>query len=52
MLEFAPDALIVNSFSKYFSMAGWRLGWLLTPKGEDLERPGPMSATCSSPPRR
>ncbi|HJV41055.1 pyridoxal phosphate-dependent aminotransferase [Caulobacter sp.] len=38
MLEFAPDALIVNSFSKYFSMAGWRLGWLLTPKGEDLER--------------
>ncbi len=38
MLEFAPDALIVNSFSKYFSMAGWRLGWLLAPRGEDLER--------------
>lgn len=38
MLEFAPDALIVNSFSKYFSMAGWRLGWLLTPAGEDLDR--------------
>ncbi|OYX01281.1 MAG: aminotransferase [Caulobacter vibrioides] len=38
MLEFAPDALIVNSFSKYFSMAGWRLGWLLTPLGEDLDR--------------
>jgi aspartate/methionine/tyrosine aminotransferase len=38
MLEFAPDALIVNSFSKYFSMAGWRLGWLLAPLGEDLER--------------
>jgi aspartate/methionine/tyrosine aminotransferase len=31
MLEFAPDALIVNSFSKYFSMAGWRLGWLVAP---------------------
>ena len=31
MLEFAPDALIVNSFSKYFSMPGWRLGWLLVP---------------------
>jgi aspartate/methionine/tyrosine aminotransferase len=31
MLEFAPDALIVNSFSKYFSMAGWRLGWLVVP---------------------
>ena len=31
MLEFAPNALIVNSFSKYFSMVGWRLGWLLAP---------------------
>lgn len=32
MLEFAPDALVVNSFSKYFSMVGWRLGWLLVPQ--------------------
>lgn len=31
MLEFAPDALVVSSFSKYFSMVGWRLGWLLAP---------------------
>lgn len=31
MLEFAPDAYIVNSFSKYFSMAAWRLGWLVSP---------------------
>ena len=31
LLEFAPDALVVNSFSKYFSMAGWRLGWLVVP---------------------
>lgn len=31
MLEFSSDALIVNSFSKYFSMAGWRLGWLVAP---------------------
>lgn len=31
MLEFEPDARIVNSFSKYFSMVGWRLGWLLVP---------------------
>ncbi len=31
MLQHAPDALIVNSFSKYFSMAGWRLGWLVVP---------------------
>jgi aspartate/methionine/tyrosine aminotransferase len=31
MIEFAPDAVIVNSFSKYFSMAGWRLGWIVVP---------------------
>ncbi|NBC38181.1 aminotransferase class I/II-fold pyridoxal phosphate-dependent enzyme [Novosphingobium sp. FSY-8] len=31
LLAHAPDALIVNSFSKYFSMAGWRLGWLVAP---------------------
>lgn len=31
MLEHEPSALIVNSFSKYFSMAGWRLGWLVVP---------------------
>jgi aspartate/methionine/tyrosine aminotransferase len=34
MLEFAPDAIVVNSFSKYFSMAGWRLGWLIVPPAE------------------
>ncbi len=34
MLEFAPDAIVVNSFSKYFSMAGWRLGWLIVPRDE------------------
>lgn len=32
LLEFDPDALVVNSFSKYFSMAGWRLGWLVVPQ--------------------
>lgn len=32
MLEFAPDALVVNSFSKYYSMVAWRLGWLLVPE--------------------
>lgn len=31
LLEEVDDALIVNSFSKYFSMAGWRLGWLVVP---------------------
>ena len=35
MLRFAPDALIVNSFSKYYSMVAWRLGWLVAP--DDLK---------------
>ncbi|MCE8053227.1 pyridoxal phosphate-dependent aminotransferase [Halomonas daqingensis] len=26
------DAFVVNSFSKYFGMTGWRLGWLLAPQ--------------------
>jgi aspartate/methionine/tyrosine aminotransferase len=29
-------AIVVNSFSKYFSMTGWRLGWMLVP--QDLAR--------------
>ncbi|WP_300393008.1 aminotransferase class I/II-fold pyridoxal phosphate-dependent enzyme [Henriciella sp.] len=32
ILEFEPEAFVINSFSKYFSMAGWRLGWLLSPE--------------------
>ncbi|HHC07680.1 MAG TPA: aminotransferase class I/II-fold pyridoxal phosphate-dependent enzyme [Actinobacteria bacterium] len=31
------DAVVVQSFSKYFSMTGWRLGWLVLP--EELVRP-------------
>jgi aspartate/methionine/tyrosine aminotransferase len=31
ILEYDPDAYVVNSFSKYFSMAPWRLGWLVSP---------------------
>ncbi len=31
-LEFSPDAIIINSFSKYFSMTGWRLGWMIVPE--------------------
>ena len=33
----SPHAVVVNSFSKYFSMTGWRVGWLILP--EDLVRP-------------
>eukprot|EP00542_Grammatophora_oceanica_P006014 CAMPEP_0194060412 /NCGR_PEP_ID=MMETSP0009_2-20130614/71671_1 /TAXON_ID=210454 /ORGANISM="Grammatophora oceanica, Strain CCMP 410" /LENGTH=414 /DNA_ID=CAMNT_0038711321 /DNA_START=8 /DNA_END=1249 /DNA_ORIENTATION=+ len=32
-LQCAPDtALVINSFSKYYSMSGWRLGWLVIPE--------------------
>lgn len=30
-LSFGDDVVTVNSFSKYFNMTGWRLGWLIVP---------------------
>jgi aspartate/methionine/tyrosine aminotransferase len=30
-LAASDDAIVVNSFSKYFSMTGWRLGWMVVP---------------------
>ncbi|HVT55247.1 MAG TPA: aminotransferase class I/II-fold pyridoxal phosphate-dependent enzyme, partial [Xanthobacteraceae bacterium] len=35
--KISNDALVVNSFSKYFCMTGWRVGWLVVP--EPLVRP-------------
>jgi len=35
--QFSPSAIVINSFSKYFSMTGWRVGWMVLP--EDLVRP-------------
>jgi aspartate/methionine/tyrosine aminotransferase len=34
---FSPSAIVINSFSKYFSMTGWRVGWMVLPA--DLCRP-------------
>ncbi len=36
-LSFNDEAIVINSFSKYFSMTGWRLGWMVVP--EKLLRP-------------
>ena len=36
-LAHSDEAIVVNSFSKYFSMTGWRIGWLVVP--EPLVRP-------------
>ena len=33
LLEFDAEAIVINSFSKYYSMPGWRLGWIVAPKG-------------------
>ena len=35
--ELSPHALVINSFSKYFCMTGWRVGWMVVP--EPLVRP-------------
>lgn len=32
-LEISDQAYVVNSFSKYFSMTGWRVGWMVVPQG-------------------
>jgi aspartate/methionine/tyrosine aminotransferase len=32
-LELGDDLIITNSFSKFFHMTGWRLGWLVVPEG-------------------
>ena len=38
----SPSAVVVNSFSKYFSMTGWRIGWLVMPQdlAVDIEQLG------------
>jgi aspartate/methionine/tyrosine aminotransferase len=39
-LQFGDDIFVVQSFSKYFNMTGWRLGWLVVPEGyvRDIEK--------------
>jgi aspartate/methionine/tyrosine aminotransferase len=36
-LSVEPNAIVLQSFSKYYSMTGWRLGWIVLP--EELVRP-------------
>ena len=30
-LQYGDDVIVINSFSKYYSMTGWRVGWLVVP---------------------
>ncbi|PRY26516.1 aspartate/methionine/tyrosine aminotransferase [Aliiruegeria haliotis] len=36
-LEISDEVCVINSFSKYFSMTGWRVGWMVVP-GSDVRR--------------
>ncbi|HBB84007.1 MAG TPA: 1-aminocyclopropane-1-carboxylate deaminase, partial [Sulfitobacter sp.] len=33
-LEVTDDCYVINSFSKYFSMTGWRVGWMVVPENQ------------------
>ncbi|WP_442754886.1 pyridoxal phosphate-dependent aminotransferase [Methylocystis sp. JAN1] len=48
-LRFTQNAIVVNSFSKYYAMTGWRLGWLVAPEGlmRPLERLQQSLAICA-----
>ena len=37
-LSFSDDVVVINSFSKYYCMTGWRIGWMVLP--ETLVRAG------------
>lgn len=47
-----PDAIVISSFSKYFSMTGWRLGWAVLPGAlvEPVERLAMNYFLCASTP--
>jgi aspartate/methionine/tyrosine aminotransferase len=47
-LAVAPDAVVINSFSKYWGMTGWRVGWIVAPAGlvPTIERLSQNLAIC------
>ncbi len=49
-LSVSNDAFVVNSFSKYFGMTGWRLGWIVVPPdvAPDLEKLAQNLFICPS----
>jgi aspartate/methionine/tyrosine aminotransferase len=50
MRPFDPEAIVVNSFSKYFSMPGWRLGWLVVPPDQIDQARARMGNLFLTPP--
>lgn len=49
-LQIADDVTVINSFSKYYCMTGWRIGWMVLPEGDvrAIERIG-QSLYISAP---
>jgi len=52
VLDADPGAIVINSFSKYFGMTGWRLGWAVLPAEltEPVERLAMSYYICASTP--
>ena len=48
-LEFTRQAIIINGFSKAYSMTGWRLGWLIVPDHLDACVDALNVRSCASP---
>ncbi len=51
-LALGEEIFVVNSFSKYFNMTGWRLGWLVVPQSHvrDIEKLAQNAFICASAP--
>ncbi len=50
MLQYEPDAFVINSFSKYYGMPGWRLGWIVCPQDLVAEARARIGNLFLSPP--
>lgn len=49
-LEFGDDAIVLNSFSKYYLLAGWRLGWAVMPEALSRRYESLLQSFFVSPP--
>jgi len=51
-LRFSAELFVINSFSKYFGMTGWRLGWLVAPRAyvREIEKLAQNLFICPSAP--
>jgi aspartate/methionine/tyrosine aminotransferase len=52
VLNLADDVFVINSFSKYFNMTGWRLGWIVAPESHvrEIEKLAQNAFICPSAP--